>query len=398
MSYAYPSLRTMRANVWAACLAASDAEIAEGMHFYDGAHGLCRAFAAAHGTAVETVAGIYAALSPMNGWEENVANTLDVLRLGAAARVNTPEPNRVKAVRIANGEDPLAVLGGRKVRAFYRGIADPTDREPIPVDRHLIYLAVGGAKLSKNELSRAASDRVFYDRVEAVYADLGRREGIGNRLAAIAWFVQRRFAGAGGTRIAGQVPLPPAADSRAVCCGRACQSQGARRYLCGVCGRSRLKVAPLPPPRHPLDADILLDDEDRRAFLPPGTRVSWLAAERGKPLRPAVYVGKGHPYVNRAGMQYLARLVVMRATGERLLPSEHVHHSNGVIADCRRDNLEVWIAEEHGRFHARQQLAYMLRGRDTGRFVESPVPAFAKQLDDAARSAQWSAENPDVPF
>lgn len=390
----HPSLRTMRANVWAACLAATDAEIAEGMYFYDGAHGLCRAFAALHRTTASTVAGIYAALSPMNGWEENVANTLDVLRLRDAVRVNTPEPNRVKALRIAAGEEPLDVLRGRKVRAFYRGIADPTDREPIPVDRHLICLAVGGAKLSENELSRAASDRGLYDRVEAVYADLGRREGIGNRLAAIAWFVQRRFAGAAGTRIAGQAPLLPV-DSRAVCCGRACQSQGARRYLCCVCGRSRLKVAPLPPPRHPLDGDLLLDEEDRQALLPFGTRVLWLTAGRDKPLRPAVYIGVGHPYANCAGVQYLARLVVMRATGERLLPSEHVHHSNGVVADCRRDNLEVWIAEEHGRFHARQQLAYMLRDRETGRFAASPVPAFAAQLDDVVR---WAAENPDVPF
>jgi len=396
MSYAYPSLRTMRMNVWAACLAATDAEIAEGMRFYDGAHGLCRAFAAVHRTTPSTVAGIYAALSPMNGWEENVANTLDVLRLGAAARVNTPEPNRVKAVRIAKGEDPLVVLGGRKVRAFYRGIVDPADREPIPIDRHLICLAIGD-KLTKSKLSRAISDRAFYARVESVYADLGRREGIGNRLAMIAWFVQRRFAGAGGTRIAGQAPLLPT-DSRAVCCGRACQSQGARRYLCGVCGRSRLKIVPLPPPRHPLDEELLLDDEDRWALLPPGTRVSWLAAERGKPLRPAVYVGKGHPYANRAGMQYLARLVMMHAMGERLLSSEHVHHSNGVVADCRRDNLEVWIAEEHGRFHARQQLAYMLRDRVSGRFLASDVPMFAQQLDDATRLAQWSAENPDVPF
>lgn len=203
MIEAESTVAAMSARIMRAVSCASDTEIREGMEFYHGAHGLCRAFAriGTYRTSVRQAAGIYAALSPMNGWEQNVGNMLDVLRDGDYAQVNTSEPNRIKAVRIALGADPLEVLRGRKVRAFFAAIADPENLTPIPVDRHLICLALG-EKLGKNELSRAAGNARLYAEVERAYAQLGEREGIGNRLASIAWFVQRRMR-AGQSTMAG---------------------------------------------------------------------------------------------------------------------------------------------------------------------------------------------------
>jgi len=380
----------MRLRIWAAVLTASETEIHEGMSFYHGAHGLCRAFAKIYGSTSRQAAGIYAALSPMNGWETNVGNMLDVLRDGDAARVNTSETNRLKAVRIAHGEEPLDVLRGNKVRAFFRGIADPEDREPIPVDRHLICLALGN-KLGKNELSRAASDRRLYAKVEEVYAALGRREGIGNRLASIAWFVQRRVERGNH----GQIALASSvSESRAYCCGVPSWGHGKLAYRCPKCGKTRRRQPAYASPRDGFRvSDILLDDP--KAVIAPDSKIFPV----GRKQRPAITLPLGSAYANSARWQYLARLVVMLATGERLHRDEHVHHTNGNVMDCRRENLEVWLAEAHGRLHARSQLLYMVRDRVSGQWQRSEVPGYAEQYAVQLSAAQeFALDNPDVPF
>lgn len=375
--------RTLRRNIWCGLLSATDQEIRDGMDFYPGAYGLCKLFSEVFKVSVETVSGIYAALSPMNGWDTNVANIVDILRYIRAQKafdrfgltaplpqVNTPHPNRDKAIRIALGEDPLSVLSGRKVRAFYGAISDPSDLSSIPVDRHLICLALG-QKLSKNELSRAAASPALYSKVEAAYADLGRREGLGNRLASISWFVQRRIS-------PGQYPMPH--PESPFCCGQAMWSYGRtpRRFLCPTC--KRLHVCKLPkyiPKLSEVQFDINI----------PLDRLSI-----GKSLRPLLYLGKGQPYTTTSGCQYLARYVVMYLTGEVLRSDEEVHHIDGNRLNCLRDNLKVMLKEEHGRHHARYMLLYLLRDKLTGRFLPSQVPPYSEQLANLAD--QYS----DLPF
>jgi hypothetical protein len=153
--------RTLRRNIWKLLLSATEQEIRDGLAFYPGAHGLCRLFALANGVSVRQVAGIYAALSPMNTWDTNVSNVLDVLRHVEALRkavplcgpstdslrVNTPHVNKDKALAIALGADPLSILKGRKVTAFFKAIADPEDMQHVPVDRHMLRLALGTARV-----------------------------------------------------------------------------------------------------------------------------------------------------------------------------------------------------------------------------------------------------------
>lgn len=383
--------RTLRRNIWKALLCASDQEIHDGMHFYDGAYGLCRFFSRLHpGISPEQVAGIYSALSPMNTWDTNVSNVLDVLRYSSRTfriddwhphegnrqlSVNTSNVNRDKALRIAIGADPLSVLKGRKVTAFYRAISNPSDPSPIPVDRHLINQALGVFP-DKMTQSKLASDREIYTRVENAYLDLGRREGIGNRLASVAWFVQRRI------ERSGQIPIfHPGAP---VCCERPMHSHGIkngwRRFHCDLCGITRSARRP---------SSILPSGDSRRAHiarqevlgkLQIDSPIAFPLSVLGK--APIVYLPSGHPHRNSAGWQYAARHIVMEYTGEILRRDEHVHHIDGDKFNCQRDNLKVMLAEEHGRFHGRYQLLYMLRDHE-GKWAKSDVPPFSEMGDDS---------------
>jgi hypothetical protein len=115
----------------------------------------------------------------MNTWGTNVANVLDVLRKGWESRVNTTHVNHWKAMAIYHGANPLDVLRGRKVRAFYSAIAEPDNTLPVPVDRHLVCLALGVKISSNRELSAYVGDRALYAKIEKAYVDLGKREKMG---------------------------------------------------------------------------------------------------------------------------------------------------------------------------------------------------------------------------
>lgn len=355
------SLQSMRTRVWRTLCCATDQEILDGMSFYPGANGLCRFLSGAlsrPGMTITTsqIAGMYAALSPMNTWDTNVSNIIDVVRDGTAASVNTPDVNLHKAIQILHGTDPLAVLGGPKVRSFYQAINNPDDNSSVPVDRHLINCALGVFP-GKSSQAQMAHDANLYSRVEQVYEELGRREGVGNRLASTVWFVQRRLSRHD------QIAIPHPAM---VCCGNVLRRHGTktRRFICRVCGKTRTEQK-----RHRTAPSSVLYDFD----LP--ITDTQLYLRNG---RPQIYLGKSHQYANSGGVAWLARFVVMYRTGERLHKDEHVHHCNGNKLDCRSTNLKVMLSFDHGRLHARKQLLYMLRDR-LGRWAQSDVPPYADQ-------------------
>ena len=87
-------------------------------------------------------AGIIAALSPLSGWERNVAEAHELVKTGNVASALLPA-NVEKARRIHSGEDPEKVLGGNKVKSFYQNISDPSNPAPVTIDRHAYDIAVG---------------------------------------------------------------------------------------------------------------------------------------------------------------------------------------------------------------------------------------------------------------
>ena len=113
-------------------------EFIEGGHnWYEKAHDIAKGIGRGD---VEKGAGIIAALSPQTGWGRNIQLAGEMARTGNARHTTD---SVTKAQRILEGEHPLNVLGGQKVTSFYKNIVDPSDREPVTIDRHAHDIPMG---------------------------------------------------------------------------------------------------------------------------------------------------------------------------------------------------------------------------------------------------------------
>lgn len=410
----------MCSRIWSVCQLATPQEVRDGLSFYPGAWGLCRFFSRLHpDLSPRHVAGIYAALSPMNTWDTNVANMLDAVRwakehaadpavtvgLSSVRRgytgyasdypvVNTTHANRDKALRIALGDDPESVLSGRKVLSFFRCISSPDDPSlPPAIDRHMFNLALGLSSPTKREQGNIAHDSALYSRVEAAFVDMGRREGIGNRLASICWFVQRRLERTGQRALepAGG-PLPPLPGP--ICCGRPmwrhgilkarsrragwptctdlvgtpatkgagthvriAEPGGSYRWYCPRCRSTRIPEYCLRLVRTPSDSGS--GSGWTQCYSTQGYKL-W----RDEKGRCCLTLPKQHLYSNSAGYQRLARFLVAEELGYLPPSSQHTHHIRG-LSDDSLATLELLDVAYHGCIHA--SALYVARSED-GRF------------------------------
>jgi hypothetical protein len=122
---------------------------------------------------VDRARGIVAALSPRVRWSVNLVWSrvlIDAYRSGAdVPRVSTTR-NRDLAWRIASGERPLDVLGGQKVRAFYRNLSGNT--RAVTVD-------VWAARAAGFDMPDSKSlTRHQYAEISAAYRRAARLTGI----------------------------------------------------------------------------------------------------------------------------------------------------------------------------------------------------------------------------
>ena len=125
-------------NIIDTYLRLTDDEISQGIHWYDRAREL--AIEWANGD-VWKGAGVIAAYSPLTPWWRNMELAESTLTTGAV-RIDTLKMNAMKASRIMDGEDPLTVLNGPKLRAFASAIADP-NTDLITIDSHAHSIAIG---------------------------------------------------------------------------------------------------------------------------------------------------------------------------------------------------------------------------------------------------------------
>lgn len=146
-------------------------------------------------------AGIIAALSPMNHWTNNIVKARMVISARGCIVAERGKPNGIglsgnvnKACAIYKGADPLDILKGDKVRAFYRTIVDPTgDIDPV-IDRHAFDIAVG--EVTNDNRRQALSRNGVYHEFAMAYREAARIAGIGSaQMQAITWVTWREALG-----------------------------------------------------------------------------------------------------------------------------------------------------------------------------------------------------------
>jgi len=145
-------------------------------------------------------AGIIAALSPKNGWDNNKAKATLLYSqkgdgTGCGMRGKHGNGPVDKAERIYHGEDPLDVLGGNKTRNFFCTIMDPLHDIAV-IDAHSHDAAIGRPTSDKERsiLQRKGE----YDRYAQAYGDAAAREGLPvSVIQAVTWVSWRDRLGKG---------------------------------------------------------------------------------------------------------------------------------------------------------------------------------------------------------
>jgi hypothetical protein len=182
------------ANVLRVWRSATPEQHAQGTSWYAHAHGA----AASLDPDPKRAAGVIAALSPRNSWPRN-------LELAARAYSNNNASGTLgrscqQANDILAGADPLDVLGGPKVRAFYQCIVD-SGTQAVCIDRHSTDVAVG-TRLSLVQREGIVLHRANrYEQFADVYRRAAKRMGVSAPvMQAVTWVTWRDLYG--GTRTA----------------------------------------------------------------------------------------------------------------------------------------------------------------------------------------------------
>lgn len=168
--------------------AATDDQVAAGLSWYSAAHDVAAELDPGN---VRRAAGVLAALSPRVSWKRNQMLARLAYETGSAS--GTLGRSCQAADAILAGEDPLQVLNGPKVRAFFTLIADPDDADAVCVDRHAVDVAVG---LRLDEVDRSAWYQLarggLYERFAGCYRRAAERLGVlPGQVQAVTWVTWR---------------------------------------------------------------------------------------------------------------------------------------------------------------------------------------------------------------
>jgi hypothetical protein len=147
---------------------------------------------------------VIAALSPNNAWDRNLIDAHNIIRSyvehgrddAAKVKVCTFASNKEKALRILDGDDPLDVLGGLKVRSFYRLIFVP-DCHDVCVDGHAYSIWKGEriATSSTPKITAKLSAQIQQDYRDcaSIVSGIKGQTITASQLQAITWTVHRNL-------------------------------------------------------------------------------------------------------------------------------------------------------------------------------------------------------------
>lgn len=154
-----------------------------GLAWYDNAHALAVSLDWRN---PRRAAGVLAALSPRTNWQRNVAMAALAYDRGYAS--GGLGRSCAAANAILAGADPLDVLSGPKVRAFFTLIDNPADPHAVCIDRHAIDVAVG-RRLAESDRSRWFPSRPRpYERIARCYRRAAEELGVpAAGVQAVTW-------------------------------------------------------------------------------------------------------------------------------------------------------------------------------------------------------------------
>jgi len=117
----------IKANLRALYNRATDEQMDEGLAWYDAAFVTVTGIATLAGVTIDAAAAVVAAISPRQTWSRNVKIALSICQYPNGVDHAVFAINLEKSRRILAGEEPLKVLGGNKVRAFYANLLGQYD-------------------------------------------------------------------------------------------------------------------------------------------------------------------------------------------------------------------------------------------------------------------------------
>jgi hypothetical protein len=158
------------------------------MEWYDNAHDAASKLHAD----IRIGSGVVAALSPGLRWENNVEAARRVIADEALDGLGVRwYANVFKGARIARGENPERVLGGNKVRAFWRCIESPRNPLFVCIDGHA-YSITRGEYIPLDSTPKLTDK--LYRNISARYSDAADHAGIlPLQMQAVTWCVWRRL-------------------------------------------------------------------------------------------------------------------------------------------------------------------------------------------------------------
>lgn len=186
-------ISTYTDNVIATYNRATPAQLERGRNWYPVARDL--ALIVGSGNA-RVGAGVIAALSANKSWSENVRLAKDAGNGNVHGHVGDALR---KVTAILGGEDPADVLPmSSKTGHFFRCIEDPSDPDPVVIDRHAHDIAVGEI-YGQRERGLGAKGR--YAALAHAYREAAVRLGaIPSVVQAVTWCVQIDALAGVGTR------------------------------------------------------------------------------------------------------------------------------------------------------------------------------------------------------
>lgn len=169
---------------------ATEEERLEGTDWYANARALALEYAA-ESPDHNAACAIVAALSPQCSWDQNLTNA-ELVCNGRHEEATQSQNAIDKALAALQGVEPLTVLGGRKVRSFYRNLAEPERTGAVTIDRHALAVILDKASRRDPKAAKVLERIGAYQYVAACYRTAARARNVTPQaMQAIVWLSWR---------------------------------------------------------------------------------------------------------------------------------------------------------------------------------------------------------------